>query len=223
MSRSRDCSYQKYDDDSMGYKRVPIVEPPQIHDITRISPVELRGITLRQLRAVLANAARRCEREGWTNHDGVKLTEKTVTLYDANKYIIKPFTEEWQLSFVSCLPSTSGDQPPRFFASHWWGEAIIDFVDCIEQFVRDNGTNSSDEHDRRGGGMTIDTPVWVCAYANNQHRLEDDITVDPRDSGFAKAMEVSKGRTITILDKEGVVFTRVWCVFELDMTLLSKR
>ena len=71
--------------------------------------------------------------------------------------------------------------------------------------------------------MTIDTPVWVCAYANNQHRLEDDITVDPRDSGFAKAMEVSKGRTITILDKEGVVFTRVWCVFELDMTLVSKR
>ena len=71
--------------------------------------------------------------------------------------------------------------------------------------------------------MTADTPIWVCAYANNQHSLNDDITVNLRDSGFAKTMEVSKGRTITILDKDGVVFTRVWCVFELYMTLVAER
>ena len=71
--------------------------------------------------------------------------------------------------------------------------------------------------------MTLDTPIWICAHANNQHRLEDDITVDPRDSGFEKAMKVSRGRTVTILDKDGIVFTRVWCVFKLFMTLVSKR
>jgi len=151
------------------------------------------------------------------------LTGKTVTLYDVNQRVIMPFSIDKKLSFVSCLPSTAGDQAPRFFASHWWGESIYDFISCVEQFIRDNAMNNCDEHDRRGGGMTADTPIWVCAYANNQHSLKEDITVDPRDSGFAKAMEVSKGRTITILDKDGVVFTRVWCVFELYMTLVAER
>ena len=97
---------------------------------------------------------------------------------------------------------------------------MFDFIKCLEQAVRDFARNSSDKDDQRGGGMTEDTPVWICAYANNQHKLADDITADPKDSGFAKAMEVSKGRTMTILDKEGIVFTRVWCVFELYMTLV---
>ena len=66
--------------------------------------------------------------------------------------------------------------------------------------------------------MTADTPIWVCAYGNNQWDLSD-ITVDPRESGFTKAMEVAKGRTITILDTDGIVFTRIWCAYELYLTL----
>lgn len=71
--------------------------------------------------------------------------------------------------------------------------------------------------------MTANTPIWICADANNQHSLGDDIIAHPKDSGFAKAMEVSKGRTILILNKKGTVFTRVWCVFELSMTLVHDR
>jgi len=226
MSRKRVCSYQKFDEDTKTYKSVPILDNPLPSVSSKISPVEYRGITLRQLRAVLANVVRRCEREGWVNiHEGVttELTENTVTLYNVNKYVIMPFTEEKKLSFVSCLPSTAGDQAPRFFASHWWGEPLIHFVSCIEQLVRDNGRNKSEKDDRRGGGITEDTPIWICAYANNQHRLHESIPDDPKETGFAKAMKVAKGRTITILDKNGVVFTRMWCVYELDMTLGRKR
>ena len=32
--------------------------------------------------------------------------------------------------------------------------------------------------------------TWVCAYANNQHKLDSDITADPKDSAFFKAMLV---------------------------------
>ena len=85
-------------------------------------------------------------------------------------------------SFAKCLPSTAGVHPPRFFASHWWGEPVCDFVSCIEQFVRDFATNAEDEDDKRGGGMTEDTPIWVCAYANNQWQLAGDIPDDPKDS-----------------------------------------
>lgn len=68
--------------------------------------------------------------------------------------------------------------------------------------------------------MTADTPIWICAYGNNQWDLLD-ITEDPRQSGFTKALSVAKGKTITILDKDGMVFTRVWCLFELFLKLID--
>jgi len=66
--------------------------------------------------------------------------------------------------------------------------------------------------------MTADTPIWICAYGNNQWDLSD-ITIDPRESGFTKAMKEAEGRTITILDNDGMVFTRIWCIYELYLTL----
>ena len=219
MSQPRHCSYQKTDHNGDCTDTIPLIAPPSI-DTSATPPVEYRGITLHQLRAVKANVRRLCVKEEWTDRHDVLLTPEAVTLYDVNKYIIVPFTKEAKKSFVTCLPSTAGPQPPRFFMSHWWGESVADFIKCLEQAVRDFARNHTDEDDRRGGGMTADTPVWICAYGNNQHSLGDDITTDPKDSGFAKAMEVSKGRTMTILDKGGIVFTRVWCVFELFMTLV---
>ena len=76
------------------------------------------------------------------------------------------------------------------------------------------------DDDQRGGGIQH-TPIWICAFANNQHDLENAITVDPSESGFAKAMEVANYRTLSILDKNGEVFTRIWCIFELHLTLIE--
>ena len=90
----------------------------------RSMDTEVRGITLRQLRAILPLIKRRCEKEKWTKpvyKDGKKTDEvervtlETATLYDINKYIITPFTESSQKSFVETLPSTKGTQPPRWF------------------------------------------------------------------------------------------------------------
>mmetsp|Transcript_18457 Transcript_18457/g.27370 ORF Transcript_18457/g.27370 Transcript_18457/m.27370 type:complete len:117 (+) Transcript_18457:221-571(+) len=94
-------------------------------------------------------------------------------------------------------------------------------MDCIEQMFKDFKANGDDSYDKRGGGMTEDTPIWICAFANNQHDLENAITTDPSKSGFAKAMEVANYRTLSILDKDGEVFTRVWCILELDLTLIT--
>jgi len=182
-------------------------------------PAEYRGMTLRQLRAVRANADRRCIEEGWTNYKGERLTPDQVSLYDINKYVILPFTIKTKLSFVSALPSTAGPQPPRWFVSHWWGEPIHQFIPCIEQLVADFKYNSRAEHGMRGGGMNDDTPIWVCAYANNQWKLSDAITNDPKKSSFYRAMKAAQGRTVTIIDSKGIVFTRIWCIFELHLTL----
>jgi len=219
MSQLRPCSYQKKNSDTDEYETIPLVVLSKT-DTSTIPHVEERGINLRQLRAVEANMRRRCLKEGWKNRDGKHLTPETVSLYDVNKYIILPFTEDRKESFVTCLPSTAGPQPPRFFASHWWGEPLVDFIKCLEQAVRDFSPNANDEDDRRGGGLTADTPIWVCAYGNNQHNLADDMSDDPRKSGFTRAMRVAE--TISVLDKGGVVFDRIWCGYELYLTLVDK-
>jgi len=223
MAKPRPCAYNSKTDMHGNVIKTVKIKP----DITSSTQpdkllVEYSAITIRQLRAVLANMERRCIPEGWTDYYGVPLTPDTVSLRDINTYIILPFTKDKEISFVGRLPSTAGPQPPRFFVSHWWGEPVKEFVLCLEQANADFEMNNMDygEQDGSGGGMSADTPVWVCAYANNQWKLGDSITDDPTKSGFYKAMKVAKGRTITILDKEGTVFTRIWCMYELYLTLV---
>jgi len=230
MAKPRPCAYNsKTDMHGDVIKTVKIkadttsssTPPPLDHPVgdSFTLPVRHSGITGRQLRAVLLNLERRCELENWTDKDGNYLTPERVSLYDIDTYIIRPYTRRRKISFVQALPSTAGWQPPQFFISHWWGEPVRDFVFCLEQVIIDFRMNNIDygDQDARGGGMSADTPVWVCAYANNQWDL--DFPNDPRESDFTKAMEVAKGRTITILDKKGEVFNRVWCIFELFLTL----
>jgi len=219
MSKQMPCSYRKWDYDIRKYEKIILDQSYEDNNTSDPPPVEKRGITLRQLRAVGANILRRCEKEGWVDYNGKKLSAGIVTLYDVDRYIIRPYTKPRQLSFVTCLPSTAGPQPPRFFVSHWWGEPVVDFIKCLEQALRDFARNWYDKDGRRGGGLTADTPIWVCAYANNQHKLADDIAENPGKSGFTRAMRVAEGRTISILDKGAVVFTRIWCGYELFLTL----
>ncbi len=181
-------------------------------------PVELRGITLRQLHAINANIVARCETEGWVStFDGKPLTPETVTLYDVNKYIVLPFTEESQASFVETLPSTTGTQPPRWFVSHWWGELFVHTLACLEQFVEDFSVNFDNTDDVRGGGMTEDTPIWICIFANNQWNLDEAISIDTKDSTFTLGlMGTCENRVISILDAGGKIYfvMYVWSKFQ---------
>ncbi len=141
-------------------------------NLRSLSEGDSTGITLRQLRAVTANIERRCIPEGWTDIEGNHLRPETVTLYDVNKYVIKPFTAESQKSFVDMLPSTSFHQAPRFYADHLWGETVKDFVLCLEQylsnFVREQkGQLDENLHSANREGIE-DIPVWISAYSINQ-------------------------------------------------------
>ncbi|GFH44502.1 hypothetical protein CTEN210_00976 [Chaetoceros tenuissimus] len=199
----------------------------------RTMPTEVRGITLRQLRAIIPLIKRRCKKENWTRpvyKDGVetdeveRVTLENATLYDINEYITKPFTKYSQKSFVETLPSTKGTQPPRWFVSHYWGETIVHTMECLEQMVEDFTRNFYyKEDDERGGGMTEDTPVWICAFANNQHDLKSEITSNPADSAFAKAMSIANFRVISILDVNNQVYSRLWCMYELYLTLILSK
>ena len=176
---------------------------------------EQRGINLIQLRGVQTHITRRCVAEGWVDWQGAALVVEKVALYDCANHVILPFTVARECSFVEMVAHTA--QPPKWFVSHWWGEPVVDFISCLEQHAQDYALNG------RGkvvGGTTEETPYWVCAYANNQWALGDALTDNPGETSFHKAMALAEG-TVSVLDKGGVVFTRIWCGYEVYVSLAS--
>ena len=79
-------------------------------------------------------------------------------------------------------------------------EPIGKFLACLEQhaLVRE---------------LLNSTSYWVCAYANNQHCVEEDIPLNPRSTSFYRAMQMSQG-VLLVLDSAGTPFKRIWCCFE---------
>ena len=116
--------------------------------------------------------------------------------------MIKPATYVKQCSLVELI--ATGEQEPLYFVSHWWGESVFDFIQCITRHSID-----------RKLGMRA--PYWVCAYANNQWKLDEEIAVNLEETSFRKAMALSRG-TVTVLDQGGETYKRVWCCFEVRST-----
>lgn len=103
---------------------------------------------------------------------------------------------------VSSRPTT-----PRWFCSHWWGGSVLDFIACCED-------HSARRHRHE------DIGYWVCSYANCQHDPGSDIGEDPDTSSFRLAMQKAEG-TLLILDPQATPFQRIWCCYELFMTLFD--
>ena len=75
---------------------------------------------------------------------------------------------------------------------------------------------SNDPHPRYLGGRS--PYYWVCAHANNQHELGAEITSDPSQTSFYRALMLSKG-TVSVLDASAICYDRIWCVYELFVSL----
>ena len=89
-------------------------------------------------------------------------------------------------------------QLPLWFVSHAWLEPIRLFLKCLQKHSLVRLTKSA---------------YWVCAYANNQHNVEEDISQNPRKSSFYKAMQLCHG-VLLVLDSQATPFRRIWCCFE---------
>jgi len=105
---------------------------------------------------------------------------------------------------------STGPMPPRWFCCHWWGEKVFEFIACCEMHsaLRDIKDNEAS--------------FWVCAYANCQHDLGADITVDPEHSSFRRAMRLAEG-IMLVLDPNATPFKRIWCDFELYKTIATDK
>ena len=52
----------------------------------------------------------------------------------------------------------------------------------------------------------------------SQHNIVSELSTDPTQSSFFKAMQLAVG-TLSIIDGEAYAYTRIWCSFEVSMTL----
>ena len=60
---------------------------------------------------------------------------------------------------------------------------------------------------------------WVCAYANNQWDLASVVNAPTlEETSFYKALKLAEG-AVSILDKGGMCFKRVWCSYECSVVL----
>ena len=177
-----------------------------------IPETEYRAINLPQLQDVGKHIERRCPKEGWVNFESAALSAKSVTLYDAARYVIKPATYARQCAFVELVAEDA--QRPKWFTSHWWGEPVLDFVACVTTHAVDHGSGN-----QANGTWQFDaTAYWVCAYANNQHDLASVNAPTLEETSFYKALKLAEG-TVSILDRDGMCFKRVWCSYECFITL----
>ena len=246
-----------------------------------IPEVELRGMSIKQLRAVYAEIGARCVVEGWIDKDGQLLTPEKCNLYDIKDRIIMKRTESKKCSYVELI--ATGPQKPTRFLSHWWGESVISMIRCLEQHCIDHGLSEKtsyywicvsteqcnvmlnivmnilwyshfiifqlqkaditnclfilsvlfyyvlyasplinivllDNHfiHRLNLMIYVRFALRIQAYAINQHKIAEEMLTNP----FLKTLSICEG-TVSILDAKCVVYSRLWCIFELFKSVMS--
>ena len=170
---------------------------------------------------------------GGPNKDVPITSVEEVTLYDCNTYVILPATAEKECSMVELMASE--EQPPHYFVSHWWGEPIVDFLRCLRRHAEARrleykvGYHDGEYYDpdreedpyhkpipesrRRPHpcyvGEGVSPRYWVCAHANNQHKLDGEISDDLTQTSFFRAMRLAWG-TVSVVDRGAVSYSRIW-------------
>ena len=194
---------------------------------------------LQQLLAIIAFIEKHADERGvlprWVDWNGAANHTDSLNLYDLVKYEVNPATAPYKCSFVELVaPPGTTAQTPRWFVSHWWGEPVKDFIKAVEYHAvqrfapRGEHVSSSygygpkPQHEIVGKPADADATYWICAYANNQHDLSELDVKDPRDTPFFKAMQLCDG-VLVILDKDAIVFTRIWCGFEQATVAQGKK
>eukprot|EP00435_Cladocopium_sp_Y103_P012351 s1130_g3.t1 len=98
----------------------------------------------------------------------------------------QPLSFEARPSIFITLTSGSLNLPQRvteemaaaMFVSHAWLEPVCKFVACLKCHASLRQLSNQ-------------TAYWVCAYANNQHKLENEICNNPRKTSFYRAIKLN--------------------------------
>eukprot|EP00434_Breviolum_minutum_P005791 symbB.v1.2.005106.t1/scaffold294.1/size237520/4 len=152
-------------------------------EVLSIEATELRGIQRQQLHQLWQFLEKRSDAQGemhlpWRDRlRGTSLRLCDLNLYHLADHVIRPATRAERCSYVELIADGLEQQMPKWFVSHAWQEAICDFITCLDghSAIHQLGT---------------DVAYWVCAYANNQHELGQELRFNPRETSFFRAVTV---------------------------------
>mmetsp|Transcript_13375 Transcript_13375/g.31374 ORF Transcript_13375/g.31374 Transcript_13375/m.31374 type:complete len:784 (-) Transcript_13375:155-2506(-) len=179
--------------------------------VRRIPRVEERGIMVKQLELLVDFVRKRSHPKttvirGWKDAiSGDPLYLRSVDMYQLNRHLIKPLTQQAQCSYVEAVAFSETSQQPAWFVSHWWGEPVMDLVANVKKHVQTRYPQMC--------GVT--TAYWVSAFAFNPHDPEPALTKHPADSPILKVLHNATGMLLVIdRNSPAKVFQRTWCCFE---------
>jgi hypothetical protein len=162
-------------------------------------------------------------------------------LYEVVEEMVIPECQDTQTSYVELLRRRTATSygrlindlegvRPQTFVSHWWGEEFRKFIRTLATFAQLRSKRvpwracmAHLTKPCKSGPKAEMWSFWICAFANNQFAIEHALGdtrqgVTPRtavmDSAFATALR-HVDDVVAVLDKEGKVYTRIWCCFEL--------
>ncbi|GFH62073.1 hypothetical protein CTEN210_18549 [Chaetoceros tenuissimus] len=114
----------------------------------------------------------------------------------------------------------SAPTKPDWFISHTWSDSVLKFVERCEYHARSYCTTWTPQGKKFDQDKYNSYSYWICAYANNQHELATEINSSPVESAFMKAIMNSNG-TLIMTDHDASSLSRIWCDFEVFMTIMN--
>mmetsp|Transcript_116423 Transcript_116423/g.329301 ORF Transcript_116423/g.329301 Transcript_116423/m.329301 type:complete len:629 (-) Transcript_116423:204-2090(-) len=149
-------------------------------------------------------------------------------LYEVNDKMIMPRCRALRASYVELLRFGLGGpghvenvagrtwKAVDAFVSHWWGMEFHKFVKTLDRFACSfagvlNWTSNDKQHFH-------EMAFWICAFCNNQFAVQHALgqNGDVTTSSFATALEADSCKyVVAVLDKDGHIYRRIWCAFEL--------
>uniref|UniRef100_A0A7S2MPN2 Uncharacterized protein n=1 Tax=Zooxanthella nutricula TaxID=1333877 RepID=A0A7S2MPN2_9DINO len=115
---------------------------------------------------------------------------------------------------VALLLNGSNPRPAQVMISHAWKEAFSDFVMSIC-----NGAKKQN--------LAEDSVIWICSFANFQNEdgsgpdVRTQIKADPFGT-VIRSQEVQSIGMRVVLNAETNVYSRLWCVYEMQEALNLK-
>mmetsp|Transcript_16412 Transcript_16412/g.38920 ORF Transcript_16412/g.38920 Transcript_16412/m.38920 type:complete len:742 (+) Transcript_16412:22-2247(+) len=178
-----------------------------------IDEIDRRAISLEQMQRLAAVAASSCCT--WSTGDHSKLSMNVLNFMHLHDFLILPATEEWDCSVVELM--TNKPQDALVFVSHWWGELLLDFTECVSSYYR-------------AKDMKEDSFAWICAFAERHHSAQQRLSED-LEASFLPALTRSGHVLLVCRQVEGdeqqrgprSFFSRAWCLLEASKAIEQKK
>lgn len=145
-----------------------------------------------------------------------------ITMNYVNAYLVMPSTRFAGTSFASLVRKEGADIRPHHFVSHNWKGSYQHFVESVLSHYKRFYEGRADAPSKE------DTYYWVCTFANNQHRVQEELGGKIDEGPFAVAISDAKarhGQVVAVQDDSKpnqYTLSRVWCVFEMEFSLLEQ-